>query len=94
MKKAGKEAYIRFNRILLLVCVFAVSAQGANNLLTNGNFNTGDLTGWEPNKPNLVGIDINAVVQTALTYDGTPCLFMRYRTSGIGVEVQDRKSVV
>jgi hypothetical protein len=87
MKKAGKNNMgFRFNTILFLVCIFAVSAQGAN-LLTNGNFNTGDLTGWEPNIPNLVGIDIQAVVQTAFNYDGTPCLFMRYRTTGIGVEI-------
>ena len=88
MKKAGKKN-MGFNRILLLVCVFAVSAvsaQGAN-LLTNGKFNTGDLTGWDVNKPNLPGVDINAVVQTATNYDGTPCLFMRYRTGGVGVEV-------
>jgi hypothetical protein len=84
MKKAGKKD-MGF-RILLLVCVFAVSAQG-KNLLTNGKFDTGNLTGWDVNKPNLPGIDINAVVQTAFTYDGTPCLFMRYRSSGIGVEV-------
>jgi hypothetical protein len=85
MKKAGKKSMIF--RILFLVCVFAVSAQGSNNLLTNGNFNTGDLTGWDVNKPNIPGVDIQAVVQTALTYDGTPCLFMRYRTTGIGAEI-------
>ena len=86
MKKAGKQN-MGFNRILFLVCVFAVSAQGSNNLLTNGRFDTGDLTGWDVNEPNIPGIDIQAVVQTALTYDGTPCLFMRYRTSGVGVEI-------
>jgi hypothetical protein len=87
MKKAGKKD-MGF-RILFLVCVFAVSAvsaQGAN-LLINGKFDTGDLTGWDVNKPNLPGVDIQAVVQQGFTYDGTPCLFMRYRTGGIGDEV-------
>jgi hypothetical protein len=84
MKRAGKKN-MGF-RILLLVCVFAVSAQGSN-LLTNGRFNTGNLTGWDVNLIPVYGIDINAAVQTAVNYDGTPCLFMRYRTGGIGVEV-------
>ena len=88
MKKAGRKN-MGFNRILFLVCIFAVSAVSAqgSNLLTNGRFDTGNLTGWDVNKPNVPGVDINAVVQTALTYDGTPCLFMRYRTGGIGVEI-------
>ncbi len=88
MKRAGKKNMgFKFNTILFLMCVFAVSAQGSNNLLTNGNFNIGDLTGWDVNDPNTPGIDIQAVVQDGLTYDGTPCLFMRYRTGGIGIEV-------
>ena len=79
MEKAGKKN-MRYNIVLLLVCVFAVSAQGGN-LLTNGKFNTGDLTGWDVNL--LVTnppTDIDAYVQTDVTYDGSPCLFMRSRT--------------
>jgi len=88
MERAGKKNMgFKFSTLLLLVCVFAVSAQGSSNLLINGRFDTGDLTGWDVNKPVVAGVDINAVVQTAFAYDGTPCLFMRYRTSGVGVEV-------
>jgi hypothetical protein len=85
MKKAGKKD-MGF-RILFLVCVFAVSAQGSNNLLTNGNFNTGDLTGWDVNLAVVAGADINVAVQMAVNYDSTPCLFMISRAAGLGAEV-------
>jgi hypothetical protein len=65
--------------LLWFLGVFVVSAQGAN-LLTNGNFNTGDLTAWDVNLAVVAGADINAAVQTAINYDGSPCLFMRSRT--------------
>ena len=64
----------------MLLSVFVVSAQGAN-LLTNGKFTDG-LTSWDVNLV-VVGsppADVNAAVQTAVNYDGTPCLFMRSRT--------------
>lgn len=64
--------------ILLFLSMPVVTAQGAN-LLTNGKFTTGDLTGWTVEVAND---NDEAYVQTTTTYDGSPCLFMRSR-SGI-----------
>jgi len=64
--------------ILLLLGVSITTAQGAN-LLTNSNFNTGDLTGWTIELGNENDV---AEVRTDITYDGTPCLFLQSR-SGI-----------
>jgi hypothetical protein len=78
--------------IALLWSVLVTTTQGAN-LLTNSKFNTGDLTGW---KVALAPYpDTNAYVQTAITYDGSPCLFMWSRTSNwqIGASVYQQVNV-
>jgi len=64
--------------ILLLLGVSITAAQGAN-LLTNGKFTTGDLTGWTITLANQNDL---AEVRTDITYDGSPCLFLQSR-SGI-----------
>lgn len=57
----------KFLIVLLLTGILAVSAQA--NMLTNGDFNTGDLTGWWQNIPESENQSIT--VQDVVNYDGT-----------------------
>lgn len=62
-----------------------LSAVAAANLLTNGDFNTGDLTGWWTYVPDPVNQSIS--IETGYTYDGTPNVRMWSATDGAWQEM-------
>jgi hypothetical protein len=64
--------------MMMSVLVMGVGAQA--NLLTNGDFNTGDLTGWWTWVPDTATQSIT--VQSAVTYDSTPNALLASATDG------------
>jgi len=70
----------KFFALMLLVAVLAVSAQA--NLLTNGDFNTGDLTGWLTTLPDA-GDSIT--VEAVGGWDGSPDAVVVH--GGVGADV-------
>ena len=58
-----------FKSVLLLVAVLGVSAQAD---LTNGNFNTGDFTGWWTYCDDAVNQSVTIEPGSGYNYDGTP----------------------
>ncbi len=67
-----------FKLLLLLVLVLAMSAQA--NMLTNGDFNTGDLSGWWSWIP--MAPDQGVTIETAYTYDFTPNVMLWSNVAG------------
>lgn len=72
-----------------MVCVLAAGLMlGAGawaNLLTNGDFNTGDLSGWWTYVPDTANQSIT--IETVYTYDGTPNAKLWSATDGAWQEM-------
>jgi hypothetical protein len=66
--------------VWMMVLVFSIGVGAQANLLTNGDFNTGDLTGWWTWVPDSATQSIT--VQSAVTYDSTPNVLMASATDG------------
>lgn len=64
--------------IMMGILSMGIGAQA--NLLTNGDFNTGDLTGWWTYVPDTGTQSI--AVQSDVTYDSTPNVLMASATDG------------
>jgi hypothetical protein len=65
--------------IIAAVVLLALTA-GSQAVLVNGDFNTGDLTGWWTWVPDTATQSI--AVQNAVSYDGTPSVLMASATDG------------
>jgi len=66
--------------ILMLAVGWVMSGVVAANLVTNGDFNTGDLSGWWTWVPDTATQSI--AIETDYTYDGTPNVKMWSATDG------------
>ena len=72
---------------IIFVCTLClvVSTVNADNLLINGNFNTGDFTGWWTYVPDPTTQSIT--IDTLDTYDGSPVANMTSATDGAWQEL-------
>jgi hypothetical protein len=63
--------------VMLTLIFIAISAEAATNLLNNGNFETGDLTGWTWTPTPLSDISLSPTVVTFDAVVGQPSLCFR-----------------
>ena len=80
--------------IRLILCGLAVVLLAAlpakANLLSNGNFNTGDTTGWWTWVPDPTNSSITVANNAGISYDGSPYLYIYARSpSGTPIIGQD-----
>ena len=61
---------------ILVLAILPASAQ----LLNNGNFNTGDTTGWWTYVPDTANSSLTVANLPGITYDSTPYLYMMARS--------------